>query len=146
MIFIIPMSTKKRRDMVNKLRKLEKVVVCKNKNWRIDDDEVKSKKKKKKKNKNNINRILISINIVGSSGPLTMVVNEDDAVCDVIEKSLKSYARQGRLPILGSDVTNFDIYCSNDVSDGKFVLYDLLFFFFFFNFQFSHFDIHYSII
>jgi len=138
MIFIIPMSTKKRRDMVNKLRKLEKVVVCKNKNWSIDHDEVKSKKKK-----NNINRILISINIVGSSGPLTIVVNEDDAVCDVIDKTLKSYARQGRLPILGSDATNFDIYCSNDVSDGKLVLYDLLFFFFFFpsKFQFSNFDI-----
>jgi len=128
MIFIFPMSTKKRRDMAKKLRKLETVVVCKNKNWSIDD-EVKSNKKN-----NNINRILISINIVGSSGPLTIVVNEDDVVCDVIDKSLKSYTRQGRLPILGSDATDFDIYCSNDVSDGKIFLYGYFFFPSFFRF------------
>ncbi|GAU51288.1 hypothetical protein TSUD_247220 [Trifolium subterraneum] len=102
--------------MAKKLHMVEKVELDKSLSWSIRD-EVKNKKKKKNNNNNNINKILISINIVGSSGPLTIVVKEDDVVCDVIDKALKSYARQERLPILGSDITNFAIYPLNDVSE-----------------------------
>ncbi|CAI8586128.1 unnamed protein product [Vicia faba] len=102
--------------MTKKLRKLEKVVLYNSKSWSVDD-EVKIKKKKKMNNISNTNRILISINIVGSSGLLTILVNEDDVVCDVIDKALKSYARQGRLPTLKSNTFDYVLHCSNDTSD-----------------------------
>lgn len=53
------------------------------------------------------NRLLITVNVPGSAGPLRFVVNEDDKVAGVIEMALKQYAHQGRLPLLGSDATNF---------------------------------------
>ncbi|XP_058746503.1 uncharacterized protein LOC131619425 [Vicia villosa] len=90
------------------------MTLYKSKSWSVRD-EVKSNKKN---NKIHINRILISINIVGSSGPLTIVVNEDDVVCDVIDKALKFYTRQERLPALKSDASYYVLHCSNDdVSD-----------------------------
>ncbi|PNX88956.1 hypothetical protein L195_g045071 [Trifolium pratense] len=101
--------------MAKKLHMVEEL--DKSISWNIRDD-VKNKKKNNNNN-NNINKILISINIVGSSGPLTIVVKENDVVCDVIDKALKSYARQERLPILGSNVSDFAIYPSNDVSHGS---------------------------
>lgn len=64
-------------------------------------------------------RFLITINVVGSSGPIRFVVNEDDDVAGVIDTGLKSYAREGRLPLLGSDANNFLLYCANSESDGK---------------------------
>lgn len=60
-----------------------------------------------------IKRVLITINVVGSSGPLRFLVNEEDSVCEVIHIALKSYARQARLPLLGTDATNFLLYSSN---------------------------------
>ncbi|KAK2376921.1 hypothetical protein QL285_077663 [Trifolium repens] len=98
--------------MARKLRMVDNVVLDKNKSWSIHEEV-----KNKKNNNKNINRILISIKIVGSSGSLTILVNEKDVVCDVIDKALKSYARQERLPVLGSDVSDFNIYPSNDVSN-----------------------------
>ncbi|PWA99674.1 hypothetical protein CTI12_AA002060 [Artemisia annua] len=59
------------------------------------------------------NRLLITVNVVGSSGPLRFLVNEDDKVSNVIDLSLKLYARGGRLPILGSDTKNFMLYASD---------------------------------
>nr|GEY21409.1 hypothetical protein [Tanacetum cinerariifolium] len=59
------------------------------------------------------NRLLITVNVVGSSGPLRFLVNEDDKVSNVIDLSLKLYARGGRLPILGSDINNFMLYVSD---------------------------------
>ncbi|KAK2376925.1 hypothetical protein QL285_077666 [Trifolium repens] len=96
-----------------KLRMVDNVVLDKSKSWSIHGEV----KNKKKNNNKNINRIVISIKIVGSSGSLTILVNENDVVCDVIDKALKSYARQERLPVLGSDVSDFAIYPSNDVSN-----------------------------
>ncbi|CAK8538114.1 unnamed protein product [Lathyrus sativus] len=101
--------------MTKKLRKFEKIAFYKGKSWSVDDE---MKSKKKKKNNININRILISINIVGSSGPLKIVVNKNDIVCDVIDKALKFYASQGRLPALKSDVSDYVLHCSNGVLDG----------------------------
>ncbi|XP_058754712.1 uncharacterized protein LOC131627868 [Vicia villosa] len=90
------------------------MVFYKSKRWSVDDL---VKIKMTNNNINNTNRILISINIVGSSGPLTIVVNENDVVCDVINKALKFYARQKRLPALKSDASDYILHCSNDVSN-----------------------------
>ncbi|KAL6325896.1 hypothetical protein AAG906_038386 [Vitis piasezkii] len=53
------------------------------------------------------NRFLISVNVLGSAGPIRFVVNEGDLIAAVIDTALKSYARQGRLPHLGSDINQF---------------------------------------
>ncbi|CAJ2677674.1 hypothetical protein L195_g028251 [Trifolium pratense] len=67
---------------------------------------------KQKKNVNvNVKRLLISINVLGSAGPIRFVVNEEELVATVIDTALKSYAREGRLPILGTDITTFALYC-----------------------------------
>ncbi|CAI9282496.1 unnamed protein product [Lactuca saligna] len=65
---------------------------------------------KKTKNITVDNRLLITVNVVGSSGPLRLVVNKNDKVSTVIDSSLKLYARGGRLPVLGSDFKNFMLY------------------------------------
>nr|GMD52009.1 uncharacterized protein LOC109151377 [Ipomoea batatas] len=57
--------------------------------------------------KRNNTRLLITVNVPGSAGPLRFVVNEDDKVGGVIDMALKQYAHQGRLPLLASDPTNF---------------------------------------
>lgn len=73
------------------------------------------------------NRLLITVNVAGSSGPLRFVVNDDEKVSSVIDSSLKLYARGGRLPILGSDFKKFILYAS-DAGSG-FILFILFFFF-----------------
>ncbi|KAI4307644.1 hypothetical protein L6164_030810 [Bauhinia variegata] len=60
-----------------------------------------------------INRFLITVNIQGSAGPIRFVVNEKDHVSGVIDTALKSYAREARLPVPGSDASNFLLYCAN---------------------------------
>jgi hypothetical protein len=59
------------------------------------------------------NRFLVTINIMGSSGPIRFVVNEKELVSGVIDTSLKSYAKEGRLPVLGFNATNFLLYHPN---------------------------------
>ena len=76
-------------------------------------------KQKKNQSAGKANRLLISINVLGSAGPIRFVVSEDELVAAVIDTALKSYAREGRLPILGSDLNNFLLYCSNAGSDGN---------------------------
>ncbi|KAK4400054.1 hypothetical protein Sango_1111500 [Sesamum angolense] len=67
--------------------------------------------KQKKNQPSKGNRFLISVTVLGSAGPIRFVVNEDELVAAVIDTALKSYAREGRLPILGSDLNNFMLYC-----------------------------------
>jgi hypothetical protein len=67
--------------------------------------------KHKKNHANKGNRLLISITVLGSAGPIRFVVNEEELVATVIDTALKSYAREGRLPVLGSDLTAFYLYC-----------------------------------
>ncbi|KZV19539.1 hypothetical protein F511_06401 [Dorcoceras hygrometricum] len=57
------------------------------------------------------NRFLISVTVLGSSGPIRFVVNEEDLVGAVIQTVLKSYAREGRFPALGSNLNDFLLYC-----------------------------------
>ncbi|KAG8382744.1 hypothetical protein BUALT_Bualt05G0109100 [Buddleja alternifolia] len=57
------------------------------------------------------NRFLISVTVLGSAGPIRFVVNEEELVAAVIDTAMKLYAREGRLPILGSDLNNFMLYC-----------------------------------
>ncbi|XP_010477604.1 PREDICTED: uncharacterized protein LOC104756680 [Camelina sativa] len=57
------------------------------------------------------NRILISVTFLGSAGPIRFVANEGDLVAAVIDTALKCYAKEGRLPILGSDFKDFVFYC-----------------------------------
>ena len=66
------------------------------------------------------NRFLITVNVLGSAGPMRFVVNEDDLVSGVIDTSLKTYAREGRLPVLGSDVNDFILHCADVGFDGIF--------------------------
>ncbi|XP_031476886.1 uncharacterized protein At4g22758-like [Nymphaea colorata] len=70
-----------------------------------------------KKNQMKSNRLLISVTVMGSAGPLRFLVNADEMVMSVIEQTLKSYAHEGRRPILGTDFNNFLLYCANGVSD-----------------------------
>ncbi|XP_068643655.1 uncharacterized protein [Aristolochia californica] len=58
-------------------------------------------------------RLLITINVLGSSGPLRFLVNEGELVDAVIDTALRYYAREGRLPVLGSDLDNFLLYSAN---------------------------------
>ncbi|XP_027160113.1 uncharacterized protein LOC113763833 [Coffea eugenioides] len=74
----------------------------------------KKKNDEKKNGKNNSNnKFLITINVLGSAGPVRFVVNENDSVSEVIDAALKLYARQDRLPVLGSDVNSFLLYPAN---------------------------------
>ncbi|GAU40741.1 hypothetical protein TSUD_14260 [Trifolium subterraneum] len=76
-----------------------------------------SKQKKNQNVNHNQRRLLISINVLGSAGPIRFVVNEEELVEAVIGTTLKSYAREGRLPLLGSDNSAFFLYCPHLGSD-----------------------------
>ncbi|KAK1387023.1 GRAS family transcription factor family protein [Heracleum sosnowskyi] len=67
-----------------------------------------SKQKKSQGDKGN--RLLVSVTVMGSAGPIRFVVNEKELVGNVIDTVLKCYAREGRLPILGSKIDHFVLY------------------------------------
>nr|GEZ54298.1 hypothetical protein [Tanacetum cinerariifolium] len=52
------------------------------------------------------NKLLISITFVGSAGPIRLV-NEEMMVATVNYTTVKSYAREGRLPALGFNFNDF---------------------------------------
>lgn len=58
-------------------------------------------------------RFLITVNVIGSCGPIRLVVNEKDKVSSVIDSALRLYAREERLPSLGSDINRFLLYPAN---------------------------------
>ena len=101
----------------------------------VSEKSVLLKHKKNKEAQTNVknNRFLITVNVVGSVGPIRFVVNEDDLVAGVIDTTLKSYARLGRLPVLGSNVNNFFLYPA-----AKFESIISNFFFFFFKTKFGY--------
>ncbi|XP_050379654.1 uncharacterized protein LOC126796999 [Argentina anserina] len=69
-------------------------------------------KQKRKATKGDNTMMLIKISIVGSTGPIRFVVDKKELVATVIQRALKFYERQGRLPVLGSDLEDFVLYCS----------------------------------
>ncbi|CAN1312715.1 hypothetical protein LINPERPRIM_LOCUS28729 [Linum perenne] len=71
---------------------------------------------KTKKSQVGGNRLLISVTVLGSAGPIRFVVREEALVAAVIDTALKSYAREGRLPVLGSDLKDFFLYCPSSGS------------------------------
>ncbi|KAL6324502.1 hypothetical protein AAG906_013314 [Vitis piasezkii] len=73
-------------------------------------------KQKKNQSVGKDNRFLISINVLVSVGLIRFIVNKDELAATVIDTTLKSYACEGRLPILDSNLNNF-LYCSNAESD-----------------------------
>ncbi|KAL2343378.1 hypothetical protein Fmac_004663 [Flemingia macrophylla] len=74
-------------------------------------------KQKKSQAQAQAKRLLITINVLGSAGPIRFVANEEDLVAAVIDTALKSYAREGRLPLLGNDSAAFALYCPHLGSD-----------------------------
>lgn len=66
------------------------------------------------------NRFLITINVFGSAGPIRFVVSEDDTAATVIETALKQYAREGRLPVLGTDIKPFFLYTIDNGFSGMY--------------------------
>ncbi|KAL8157583.1 uncharacterized protein At4g22758-like [Apium graveolens] len=66
--------------------------------------------KQKKNQGERGNRLLVSVTVMGSAGPIRFVVDEKELVANVIDMVLKSYAREGRLPVLGSKIDNFVLY------------------------------------
>ncbi|WJX32201.1 hypothetical protein P8452_20552 [Trifolium repens] len=80
----------------------------------------KNKNRGYQKTEKNNNRFLVTINIMGSSGPIRFVVNKKELVSGVIDTSLKSYAKEGRLPVLGFNATNFLLYHPNAGFDGSY--------------------------
>ncbi|XLR59038.1 hypothetical protein S83_009710 [Arachis hypogaea] len=86
--------------MMMKKSAFEKMVMQKNKSKGSHEDQKQQQCK----------RLLVSINVLGSAGPIRFVVNEKDTVSAIIETALKSYAREGRLPLLGFDPTDFLLY------------------------------------
>ncbi|XP_078439894.1 uncharacterized protein LOC144710108 isoform X2 [Wolffia australiana] len=45
-------------------------------------------------------RILVTINVLGSAGPIRFLVGDGELVASVISKALRAYAREGRFPVL----------------------------------------------
>ncbi|CAI9757150.1 unnamed protein product [Fraxinus pennsylvanica] len=68
-----------------------------------------SKQKKNQVGKGN--HFPINIMVLGSAGPIRFVVNDEELVTAVIDTDLNSYAREGRLLVLGSDFNNLVLYC-----------------------------------
>ncbi|KAL0013405.1 hypothetical protein SO802_000474 [Lithocarpus litseifolius] len=60
-----------------------------------------------------VNRLLISITVLGSAGPIRFVVSEDELVAVIIDSAFKSYAHEGRLPVLEPNLNDFFLYCPN---------------------------------
>lgn len=92
-------------------------------------------KSKKDHQQEKVKRFLITVTVLGSAGPLRFVVKEEELVATVIETALRSYAREGRYPALGSDLNSFFLYCANAGSAGnisnQISFFKLVIFFFF---------------
>ncbi|PKA66142.1 Uncharacterized protein AXF42_Ash018432 [Apostasia shenzhenica] len=72
---------------------------------------------KKNVSKGDSCRILITVTVSGSAGPIRFVVREDELVARVVGTVLKIYAREGRLPVLGSDLNDFVLHSAYHGSD-----------------------------
>ncbi len=66
---------------------------------------------------------MVTINILGSVGPLTLLVREDDIVHKVIEISMKLYAKEGCMLVLGYNAKQFELYSANNGTKGNVIPY-----------------------
>ncbi|KAK1380620.1 Senescence-associated protein [Heracleum sosnowskyi] len=78
-----------------------------------------TKKTKKQAAASKDSRILISVTVIGSPGPIRLVVNQEELVAAVIDLILKSYARAGRIPILGTNIEKFFLYRPASGAEGQ---------------------------
>ncbi|CAM0945782.1 unnamed protein product [Alopecurus aequalis] len=58
-------------------------------------------------------RVLVTVTVLGSAGPLRFLVDEGESVTRLIRATLRCYAREGRMPLLGADAANFLLYTAN---------------------------------
>ena len=62
-------------------------------------------------------RVLVTVTVLGSAGPLRFLVDEGESVTGLIRAALRCYAREGRMPLLGADAAAFLLYTANGRSD-----------------------------
>ncbi|XP_062218949.1 uncharacterized protein LOC133918872 [Phragmites australis] len=62
-------------------------------------------------------RVLVTVTVLGSAGPLRFLVDEGEKVTGLIRAALRCYAREGRMPLLGADPADFLLYTANGRSD-----------------------------
>ncbi|KAI8534566.1 hypothetical protein RHMOL_Rhmol10G0100200 [Rhododendron molle] len=85
----------------------------------LSEKEKEKEKKSAEKQSSKKNRFLVTVNVLGSTGPIRFVVSEEESVKGVVSIALKMYARERRLPVLGSDVSDVLLYPANNAgSDG----------------------------
>ncbi|XP_066359691.1 uncharacterized protein [Miscanthus floridulus] len=58
-------------------------------------------------------RVLVTVTVLGSAGPLRFIVLEGDTVAALIRAALRCYAREGRMPLLGTDPAGFVLSTAN---------------------------------
>lgn len=58
-------------------------------------------------------RVLVTVTVLGSAGPLRFIVLEGDTVPALIRAALRCYAREGRMPLLGTDPAGFVLSTAN---------------------------------
>lgn len=63
-------------------------------------------------------RVLVTVTVLGSAGPLRFLVDEGETVAGLVRAALRCYAREGRMPLLGADPADFLLYTANGRSDG----------------------------
>ncbi|KAJ4808207.1 PPR containing protein [Rhynchospora pubera] len=71
-------------------------------------------------------RLLVTVTVYGSAGPLRFLVNEGEMASGVVRLALKTYAREGRLPLLGTHLDEFLLYHANggfDALDPGYVIH-----------------------
>ena len=56
-------------------------------------------------------RVLVTVTVLGSAGPLRFIVLEGDTVAALMRAALRCYAREGRMPLLGTDPAAFVLAC-----------------------------------
>ncbi|CAL5058500.1 unnamed protein product [Urochloa decumbens] len=62
-------------------------------------------------------RVLVTVTVLGSAGPLRFLVDEGETVAGLIRTALRCYTREGRMPLLGADPADFLLYTANGRSD-----------------------------
>lgn len=62
--------------------------------------------------------ILVSVNVLGSPGPLRIVVDKNDSVQETVDFALRRYTAQKRLPALVEPTACFGLYCRNPDFEG----------------------------